>query len=424
MFLLISFHFIINLFIAAFASHHRLFIYCFVYLDTFFSSKLSRRINLCFTFHQERPVIRFLFDLTQIYTSKVAVKMLQIRLNKPSSVKDGGGSGGTPKPMLIDTVTVACPDHLVIADLPVGKSLGSVPSAPLVKNVGSKSRCLIGERVHFCLRCDFPIAVYGRLITCGHAFCLDCARSDSTCYLCEERIQKIQTVKMMEGIFICGAAHCFKSFLKKIEFDSHILENHRDLLQPNSEREERKESEAGRSSKPTQSDSTVQMPIRPAFSPNSNVQSNDMSRHQQAPELQPPGAFYQQRPQGPPLFYGQIPNLPQPQVEFSNLHAQQPPNYPVFVTSNNGVPQYPSLPYPSFPGQDAHPYYRTSYEIPSSNTVTDVGSGQGTVLGFSMGQPMGTIAIDNNNVLNQSGSGNLALQPPFQFPPPTPPHLG
>lgn len=98
--------------------------------------------------------------------------MLQIRLNKPSSVKDGGvggggsvaSGGGGLKPMPIDTVTVACPDHLVIADLPVAKSLGVVPSAPFVKNVGRKSRCLIGERVHFCLRCDFPIAVYGRLV--------------------------------------------------------------------------------------------------------------------------------------------------------------------------------------------------------------------------------------------------------------------
>uniref|UniRef100_A0A7N0ZY57 RING-type E3 ubiquitin transferase n=1 Tax=Kalanchoe fedtschenkoi TaxID=63787 RepID=A0A7N0ZY57_KALFE len=350
--------------------------------------------------------------------------MLQIRLNKPPSVKDGAAASA-PKPIPLDTVTVACPDHLVIADLPVAKSLGVIPSAPLLKNIGRKSRCLIGERVHFCLRCDFPIAVYGRLISCGHAFCLDCARTDSVCYLCEERIRKIQTIKMMEGIFICGAAHCFKSFLKKTEFNSHILENHRDLLQPNADKEERKDSEVGRSSKLTQSDSTVQMSIRPAFSPSSNAQSNDMSRHQQALELQLPGAFFQQRPQGPPLFFGHIPNLlPQPQVEFPALHVQQPPNYPMLVNSNNLVPHHPSLPYPSYPAQDSHPFYKTHYEIlPPPIPSTDAGSGQGSVHGFPMGQPISTLSMDNHNLV--IASGNAASQQPFHCSPPIPtPHMG
>lgn len=245
------------------------------------------------------------------------------------------------------------------------------------------------------------------------------------CNRCEERIQKIQTVKMMEGIFICGAAHCFKSFLKKTEFESHILENHRDLLQLNIDKEDRKESETGRSSKPTQSDSTVQMPNRPSFSPGSNVQSNDTSRHQQAPELQQQGAFFNPRPLGPPLFFGQIPNLPpQQQVDYSTLHSQQPPNYPMFVSSNNAVPHHPSLPYPSYLPPEAHTFYKTSYEIPP-NTVTDVGSGQGSVAGFSMGQSISASTIDNHNVPGQGvgiSSGSLALQQPFQYPSPTPPY--
>ncbi|KAL9668454.1 hypothetical protein QQ045_002837 [Rhodiola kirilowii] len=83
--------------------------------------------------------------------------------------------------------------------------------------------------------------------------------------------------------------------------------------------------------------------------------------------------------------------------------------------------------YPSFPGQEGYSYYTTSYEILPSNTVTDVGSRQGSVICFSIGQPMSTITIDNNNMLNQStDTGNLALQQLFQFPfpPPTPPNLG
>lgn len=86
--------------------------------------------------------------------------MLQIRLSKaPSS--DGGGAA---KPLPAETVTVACPDHLVLADLPVAKGIGAATAASLVKTVGRRSRRQLGERVHFCVRCDFPIAIYGRLV--------------------------------------------------------------------------------------------------------------------------------------------------------------------------------------------------------------------------------------------------------------------
>lgn len=51
---------------------------------------------------------------------------------------------------------------------------------------------------------------------------------------CEERIQKIQTIKMNEGILICAAPQFFKSFLKKDEFESHIRWNQavREAQQP------------------------------------------------------------------------------------------------------------------------------------------------------------------------------------------------
>lgn len=88
-------------------------------------------------------------------------KMLQIRLNKASVPET------VSKPSAVETVTVACPDHLVLADLPVARSLGSAAtasSASIVKTVGRRSRRLLGERIHFCVRCDFPIAIYGRLV--------------------------------------------------------------------------------------------------------------------------------------------------------------------------------------------------------------------------------------------------------------------
>ena len=77
--------------------------------------------------------------------------MLQIRLKKVTPTEG-------------ETVNAACPDHLVLADLPVAKGIGSATAASLVKTIGRRSRRQLGERVHFCVRCDFPIAIYGRLV--------------------------------------------------------------------------------------------------------------------------------------------------------------------------------------------------------------------------------------------------------------------
>ncbi|XP_075517287.1 E3 ubiquitin-protein ligase HAKAI homolog isoform X2 [Primulina tabacum] len=146
--------------------------------------------------------------------------MFKIRFSKPDSESDG-----STKPVPTDAVTVACPDHLVLADLPVAKGLGSASATAVTKIVGRRSRRQLGERVHFCLSCDFPISIYGRLSPCEHALCLDCARSDSLCFICDERILKIQTIKRT-GVFICAMPYCLKSFLGKTEFESHINKNH------------------------------------------------------------------------------------------------------------------------------------------------------------------------------------------------------
>lgn len=87
--------------------------------------------------------------------------MLQIRLSKVPQAESGGGA---VKPLPAESVTVACPDHLVLADLPVAKGIGAATAASIVKSVGRRSRRQLGERVHFCVRCDFPIAIYGRLV--------------------------------------------------------------------------------------------------------------------------------------------------------------------------------------------------------------------------------------------------------------------
>ncbi|CAH2074555.1 unnamed protein product, partial [Thlaspi arvense] len=185
--------------------------------------------------------------------------MLQIRLRRDSPTETG--SGARPSPT--ETVTVACPDHLVLADLPVAKGIGSVTPTTVIKPVGRRSRRQLGERVHFCVRCDFPIAIYGRLIPCDHAFCLECARSDSICYLCDERIQKIQTIKMMEGIFICAAPHCLRSFLKKPDFEAHVHELHGSLLQADAEKDDGNESDVQSTKQQSSaSESTLRGPLR------------------------------------------------------------------------------------------------------------------------------------------------------------------
>lgn len=353
--------------------------------------------------------------------------MLQIRLSNKGPPTEGGGG---PKSLPVETVTVACPDHLVLADLPVAKSLGSATAASLIKTVGRRSRRQLGERVHFCVGCDYPIAIYGRLSPCEHAFCLDCARSDSICYLCDERIQKIQTIKMMEGIFICAAPHCLKSFLKKTDFESHIHNTHADLLQPNNtEKEDGNESEPI-STKPqppqppnSTSDSSVRPPPRPvAFSPNSN--SEDKTRRQQPqpprPIIQPPKPPPPQTPQ----FFGQLQNYPTDPPSYNRFHQQnmdsqqdssnqfsdkqqQVNNYVVPVNSNPGLTPVPQFSYPAFPADGSQgqgqgqQFYNASYG--SDSVPMEVGSEQGSLLGYPPGQAV-NMNMNMNMNMNFPGS--------------------
>ncbi|CDP06525.1 unnamed protein product [Coffea canephora] len=356
--------------------------------------------------------------------------MLQIRLRKPSS--EAGGL----KPLPADTVTVACPDHLVLADLPVAKCLGSPAATALVKIVGRRSRRQLGERVHFCVHCDLPIAVYGRLSPCDHVFCLDCARSDSFCFICDERIQKIQTIKLMEGIFICAAPHCLKSFLKKSDFESHILETHGDLLHPNAEKEGN-DSEAASMRKSTASDSTVQAPPRPMFSMHSNSQVHDREAHRPQLRDQSISRPFMQ-PKVMPSFPGQIQNHSSEQLLDNNappgfdrlgsqnrftqqafdspggirqdssqipekqqgIRAESPfPEYPMQALQSPGfagpvnlnpglVP--PQFVYPHFMPDGAQPFYGAPYDMARPESTPEVGSEQGPLLGFPPG-PAGSI---------------------------------
>ncbi|XP_061339630.1 E3 ubiquitin-protein ligase HAKAI homolog [Gastrolobium bilobum] len=406
--------------------------------------------------------------------------MLQIRLSKAPASEGSGGAKLSP----VETVTVACPDHLVLADLPVAKGIGAATAASLVKTLGRRSRRQLGERVHFCVRCDFPIAIYGRLSPCEHAFCLDCARSDSMCYLCDERIQKIQTIKMMEGILICAAPHCLKSFLKKADFESHIQDSHANLLRPNADKDEGNESEAQSVRQSTASDSTARGPQRPVFSPGSNSQQHDLEdkTRRQPPREQPPSrptlqpkppffgqqhhpsdtlsgsvggiqqGFHQQSfdmqhpPQEPSQFSDRQqavgPETPFP--EYPTMHSAQPSNIPSQVTSNPMLNPPMPFGYPPYPHERAQPFYAAPYDMPRQDSASDIGGDQSSLLGFPQGAPSGPNFPGNFPQAWNAGiagvpfeqaqggmvvdprdsKGILAPQPmPLPPPPPPPPHM-
>ncbi|PKA60146.1 hypothetical protein AXF42_Ash009830 [Apostasia shenzhenica] len=364
--------------------------------------------------------------------------MLQIRLSKGPSADGGGGAARSTAPA--ETVTVACPEHLVIADLPVAKSVGAVTASATScgRIIGRRSRRQLGERIHFCVRCDFPVAIYGRLVPCEHAFCLACARNDSSCYLCDERVQKIQTIKMMEGIFICAAPHCLKSFLKQSSFEAHIHETHADLLQPNAEKEGTNESNPLNVTKPPSADtqrqsslpeaSTARGPARSGFYPNSQSQSLDREdnrprRHssRDQPPTRPPMQLRPPPfPARPPHQAGDIQAdsnssrvtdqpynwFPQPHRFENSQHGtsqfsldgdQLPPpksllpnsSYPAQLSQhlNFPMPLNPNQPlmappfnYPSIPADGSHPFYN-EIRRPESTAIVG-GSDQGSVLGI------------------------------------------
>lgn len=222
---------------------------------------------------------------------------------------------------------------------------------------------------------------------------------------------------MMEGILVCAAPHCLKSFLKKTDFESHIHANHADLLNPNSQKDGN-ESEAPTAKKPAASDSTVQAPLRQVFSPGSNPQvQEDRPIRPQLRDQPPPRPLIQPKPTQP--FYGQMPNFtsdPQPDSsrppgfdgpgsmnrfpqpldtagsqqqgilseapypDFS-MNPQQPPGFAVPINSNL-VMGPPSFSYPPFAPDG-------SQQIYIAPSIPEGGTEQGSLLGFPPGPTMG-----------------------------------
>jgi E3 ubiquitin-protein ligase Hakai len=267
----------------------------------------------------------------------------------------------------------------------------------------------------------------------------------SVCFCsCDERIQKIQTVKMMEGIFICAAPMCLKSFLKKTDFESHVPEAHANLLQTNVDKEERNESDAPNNSHASAGDqrqsqmpemSTARAPQMPGFSSSSTSHMQDCeerSRYHQSREQTPlrppmlakPPSFHGRHsyppgetqaenntPQGfdQPYNWASQPHQDNPGAatplrQESDLSSQDkqlmanapfmfppiPPNQPNFMMPMNmNQPLMPNAPFNYSPlQQDGNPQY---FGGPFQMQVPDPGSDQGSMSGFQL--PSGPIGF-------------------------------
>lgn len=219
---------------------------------------------------------------------------------------------------------------------------------------------------------------------------------------------------MMEGIFICAAPHCLKSFLKRSEFEAHIHESHADLLQLNPEKDGGSEADGVGIPRPPSADllfregSSRGVP-RSGFSPNSASQPlerddkgrRNSSREQTPlkpppPPLQPKQLSFNQQHQSPDFQADGNPAAHGLERPFNWFHhppgfdSQSGPLLRQDNDQNSGLPSYPVpvivnqpplFSYPPFPAEGAHRYMGAPYEIPRPEMAAE-GGGQASLLGF------------------------------------------
>ena len=105
---------------------------------------------------------------------------------------------------------------------PAGEAAEAAKRPPAV---GELLRPEPGRKTHLCIKCDFPIATYGRLLPCRHTFCYQCAHDIGiTCYLCFNQVLEIERVTKAEEVHVCGV--CLASFGGRAELAEHVQEVH------------------------------------------------------------------------------------------------------------------------------------------------------------------------------------------------------
>jgi hypothetical protein len=76
---------------------------------------------------------------------------------------------------MADAPSVAATDTVVDAAAPHPTAAAAAAPAQHHQLSPAKSKA--------CVCCDVPVALYGRLLPCAHAFCLVCSSSMTTCYM-------------------------------------------------------------------------------------------------------------------------------------------------------------------------------------------------------------------------------------------------
>lgn len=209
------------------------------------------------------------------------------------------------------------------------------------------------------------------LVTTWYLSLISCYLFFYVCVLlnrCDERIQKIQTIKMMEGIFICAAPHCLRSFLKKPDFESHVHHLHASLLLPDAplDKEDGNDSDlqTTKHQSSASSDSTLMRgPLR------SHQQQQPPPLLHRSPSLSKPLSRFGSYPADnndnsrPPGFETAS---PKPGIRFPDyplpMNMMQPP--PTMPIPNNRLPQQFSFPpYPTTDGSSQQFYNGAPFEM-------------------------------------------------------------
>jgi len=119
-------------------------------------------------------------------------------------------------------------------------------------NTNTISQKIVDQTMDFCMICNLPILIYGRLIPCKHVMCIQCANSiDLKVCLkesCNEIIERIDTA-LRGGIFVCNynldyknipnnldkfrlnpdlsqKKLCGRSYMSQRDLNSHIQHRH------------------------------------------------------------------------------------------------------------------------------------------------------------------------------------------------------
>lgn len=189
---------------------------------------------------------------------------------------------------------------------------------------------------------------------------------------------------MMEGIFICAAPHCLRSFIKKPDFEAHVHDLHATLLQPDADKEEdgnnESEVQSTKQQQSSASESTLRGPLR-------SQQQQQPSLHRSSSLSKPQPGFGQAQSypaaendnSRPPGFETAS---PRPGVRFPDygppMNMMQPPP-PSNMPMNQNPFGFPS--YPATSDGSSQQYYNNS-GAPFEMTKPEGGSSGGSEQGI------------------------------------------